>query len=183
MKDNIQTTQRLGRHRALPGRVGVLLGALFLAGLAHAQLAIQSITAASQGGSELIRIQTSEPLKQEPKGFVIQSPARIALDFAGATNGLGRNIVELNQGNLRSANVVEAGDRTRVVLNLNQSAGYQTRIDGNALLVVLEPRAAAAAPATKPVFGEGGNADVQMEKKSISTLWRGIKPSCIAFLI
>jgi type IV pilus assembly protein PilQ len=51
-----------------------------------------------------------------PAGFAIQAPARIALDIPGASNGLGRSSVEVNQGNLRSLNVVTAGDRTRLVL-------------------------------------------------------------------
>ena len=44
-----------------------------------------------------------------PTGFAIQSPARIALDVPGATNGIGRSAVDINQGNLRSVNVVQAG--------------------------------------------------------------------------
>lgn len=121
-----------------------VVSSLFLAGLAHAQLAIQSVTAATQGGTEIIRIETSQPLTQMPVGFAVQTPARIALDFAGTTNATGKTLFELNQGNLRSANVVEAGDRTRVVLNLGQSVGYETRIDGSALLVTLKPPAVAA---------------------------------------
>ena len=92
----------------------LLLALLLSAGLAQAQLSIQSVSAATQGGTEIVRIQTNEPIKQVPTGFAIQSPARIALDFAGASNATGRQQIELNQGNLRSANVVEAGDRTRV---------------------------------------------------------------------
>ncbi len=156
-----------GQKRGLVTRfvkVSVLLSAMWVAGYAHAQLVIQSVTAAVQGGAEVIRIQTNEPLKQLPAGFVIQSPARIALDFSGATNGLGRNMVELNQGNLRSANVVEAGDRTRVVLNLSQPVKYQTRLDGNGVLVLLEP-ASATAPestgATSPLFAApAGTAEI-----------------------
>ena len=129
-------------------KLTLMASSLLIAGLAQAQWAIQSVTAASQGGSEVIRIETNQPLRQVPAGFTIQSPARIALDFAGTTNATGRNLIELNQGNLRSANVVEAGDRTRVVLNLGQSVGYDTRIDGRALLVTLQPP-----PAATPVAG------------------------------
>ena len=51
---------------------------------------------------------------------------------------MGRSTVELNQGNLRSANVVQAGDRTRVVINLKQPAAYQAKLDGKSLLLVLD---------------------------------------------
>jgi len=125
-------------------RFALLASTLVLAGWAQAQLAIQSLTVAAQGGGELIRIQTNEPLRQLPAGFSMQAPARIALDFAGASNATGQNLFALNQGNVRSANVVQAGDRTRIVLNLNQSVGYEMRIEGNTLLVQLQPGVQAA---------------------------------------
>ncbi len=159
MTKHHQTVKRGGRRWSGVGRAVVLLSAVWAAGWAQAQLAIQSVSAATQGGAEVIRIQASEPIRQMPSGFATQTPARIALDFAGASNGLGRNLVELNQGNLRSANVVEAGDRTRVVLNLNQSVKYQTRIEEGVLLVVLEP-AAAPSPAAADRFAESANQDV-----------------------
>lgn len=134
--------QKLGaqhRHWSRSAAVPALLAALWTAGLAQAQLAIRAVSVSTQGGSEVVRIETSEPLAQVPAGFVIQQPARIALDFAGATNPLALGQIALNQGNVRSAQVVEATGRTRVVLNLNQSAQYRTELDGNALLVWLEP--------------------------------------------
>lgn len=113
--------------------------------LAHAQNAIQSLTGGLQAGVEVVRIDTAEALTALPTGFTIQSPARIALDFPGVVNAMGRNTVELNQGNLRSANVVQAGDRTRVVINLKQPAAYQAKLDGKTLLLVLD-RTEAGAP-------------------------------------
>ena len=44
-----------------------------------------------------------------------------------ATNGMGRSSVEVNQGNLRSVNVVTAGDRTRLVLDLKTATGYKAQ--------------------------------------------------------
>lgn len=128
---------------------------------AFAESRIESVTGSIQGGRELVRIQLSEPLAAPPKGFAIQSPARIALDFPGVTNAMGRSAVEVNQGNLRSVNVVQAGDRTRVVLNLKQSAAYTTQIQGKTLLVLLEPAPSAAAPAPSvQYFAENRNRDV-----------------------
>ena len=51
------------------------------------------------------------------------------------------NRVELNQGNLRSLNVVETDTKARVVLNLKESTSYKTEVSGNDLLVALEPAA------------------------------------------
>ncbi|MCU0762505.1 MAG: AMIN domain-containing protein, partial [Hydrogenophaga sp.] len=125
----------------------------------HAQNAIKSVTGGVQGGVEVIRIETNQPLAAPPTGFTVQSPARIALDFPGMANAIGRNAVELNQGNLRSANVVQAGDRTRVVINLKQPSAYQTSMDGNTLVVVLErtESATVAPPAAPQVFAESRN--------------------------
>ncbi|WP_428288197.1 type IV pilus secretin PilQ [Hydrogenophaga sp.] len=145
---------------------GVLRGAVFACMTlssfwAHAQNAIQSITGGVQGGVEVVRITTTEPLAAVPTGFTIQAPARIALDFPGVANSVGRNAIEVNEGNIRSVNVVQAGDRTRVVVNLKQSASYQTRVDGKTLLVVLD-RAQPVTAATAPTaaFAENRNRDV-----------------------
>ncbi|MFM2034746.1 MAG: hypothetical protein RL459_11, partial [Pseudomonadota bacterium] len=115
--------------------------------LAQAAPSIEAVTGSIQGGSEVIRIELSEPLAMAPKGFSVQTPARIALDFPGASNATGKSTIEINQGNLKSATVVQAGDRTRVVLNLKQIASYQSQIQGKTLLIVLD-QVATAAPAT-----------------------------------
>ncbi len=137
--------------------IGVLL--LGVASLSHAEPRIQSISSSIQGGAEVVRIDLSEPLAAVPAGFVVQSPARIALDFPGVGSELQRNAVELNQGNLRIAHVVQAADRTRVVLNLNQPTNYQAEVQGRSLLVSLAPVASAAAVAAAPasVFAESRN--------------------------
>ena len=116
----------------------VALGGLLLASAVHAQAGIKSVSAALQGGVEVVRVEFSQPLTSVPTGFVIQSPARIAFDFPNVTTALGRAPIELNTGNVRSANVIQAGERSRLVLNLKESAGYEAKIDGQTLLVVLE---------------------------------------------
>ncbi len=131
-----------------------------------AEGAIQSVTGDIQGGAEVVRIHLSEPLQALPAGFAIQSPARIALDFPNTANAIGRSLVDFNQGNLKSVNVVQAGERSRVVLNLKQATTYRAEIQGNTLVVSLAPVAAAsattapsAAPPT-PVFAESATSDM-----------------------
>ncbi|MDA8454388.1 type IV pilus secretin PilQ [Acidovorax sp. GBBC 3334] len=128
----------------------------------HAQAAIESVRGVMQGGTELVRIELSQPLSTLPSGFAIQAPARIALDFPNTTNGTGQSLVEVNQGNLKSVNIVQAGDRSRVVLNLKQPTSYKAEIQGSALLVSLDPASTGTvAQAVAPVaFAESRNTDV-----------------------
>ena len=122
---------------------------------------IQSVSGSVQGGVEIIRIDLAEPLLVVPTGFSIQTPARIALDFPGVTNGIGRSSVDLSLGNLRSANVIQAGERTRVVLNLRAATVYKAEIQGKSLLITLEPTSVAApSVAVQPMFAEGRNSDI-----------------------
>ena len=81
--------------------------------MAWAQNSIQSITSSQQAGTEVVRIELSQPLAAVPNGFAVQSPPRIAIDLPGVSNAMGRSMVEVNQGNLRSVAVAQAGDRTR----------------------------------------------------------------------
>lgn len=146
--------------RGLLGAAAVLVSA-WCAPL-QAAPAVENITGSLQGGSEVVRIDFSEPLTAVPTGFAIQAPARIALDIPGATNAMGRNAVEVNVGNLRSVNVVQASDRARLVLNLKAPTNYRTQIDGRSLLVTLDPvSATTAAAAGTPAFAESRNRDTQ----------------------
>ncbi len=135
---------------------GGALALTLAAPMAFAQTVIQSITSTQQAGADVVRIEMSEALKAVPAGFTIQQPARIAIDLPGVGNAMGKPSVEINQGNLRSVNVAQAGDRTRLVLNLKQAATYRAQIDGKALLIVVDSTApaaatvAAAAPGTAP---------------------------------
>ena len=107
--------------------LAVLAGSVFPA---LADNAIQSINSSQQAGSEVIRIEMTEPLAAIPAGFTVQAPPRIAIDLPGVTNGLGKSSVDINQGNLRSVNIAQSGDRTRLVLNLKAPAGYHAQIEG-----------------------------------------------------
>jgi len=128
-------------------KIGFVLSVL-LGHAAFAQGSIEAVSGSVQGGSEVVRIDLSQALTSLPTGFAIQSPARIALDFPGVSNAMGRSTVEINQGNLKSVSVVQAGERTRVVLNLKQAAAYKAEIQGKSLLVSLEATESANA---KPI--------------------------------
>jgi type IV pilus assembly protein PilQ len=127
--------------------------ALFVPLSSWAQNTIQSITSSQQAGTEVVRVELSEALTAVPNGFSVQAPPRIAIDLPGVTNGMGRSNVEINQGNLRSANVAQAGDRTRLVLNLKQASGYRAQVQGKVLLLILDTAGPAVETAAVPAAG------------------------------
>lgn len=111
---------------------------------------IEALQYSQQGGEVLIKVQMKSPLTAPPNGFSVTNPARVALDFPATENGLGKNSESVNQGDLTSVNIVQVGDRTRLVLNLLRSQPYTMRTEGNQLLITLKSGAAIAtgAPAT-----------------------------------
>ncbi len=155
----IQPQSRLRRQL---WAAGMAIVAALSASITHARGSIESVSGFVQGGAEVLRIEFSEPQTALPTGFAVQTPARIALDFPGVTNASGRTQVEINQGNVKSAHIVEAGERSRIVLNLKQPTTYRAELHGKAVLVLLDAvTGGARVPAgPSPVFAESHNANV-----------------------
>ena len=73
----------------------------------------------------------------DPTGYTIEQPARIALDLAGVKSRLPAKQHPLGSGNARSVTVVEAGDRTRVIVAMKELVAYRARVLGNSLYVLV----------------------------------------------
>ena len=118
---------------------------------------IDAFNVAATGGRVIVRLTMKEPLGAAPASFTIAQPARIAFDFPGTTNALGRGSQEVNEGELRSVSLVQVGDRTRVVLNLRTMVTYETQVEGRNVSIVLSPIAVAGARPSPRVerFAEG----------------------------
>ncbi len=140
--------------------IGAALG--FSSTLAYAQNAIESFAATQQGNRVVLRVTTKEPLTAVPPNFSISQPARIAFDFSNTLNATGRASQEINRGDLRAVIMAQAGDRTRLVLNLSNMMAYEAQVEGKNLVVQLTPAASAAASArpagTAERFAEGSGA-------------------------
>lgn len=72
-----------------------------------------------------------------PAVYAIENPARVALDFSNTKSQLKKKKFVLDMNNVQSTNVVTAGDRTRIVINLLSLGTYDTRTEGNKLIVNL----------------------------------------------
>jgi type IV pilus assembly protein PilQ len=100
--------------------------------------AIESITANQQGANVIVKVTLKGVISNSPMGFSITSPARIALDFAGTTNATGKSAQDIGLGDVRNVNVVQAGERTRLVFNLKRTLNYATAIDGNTVIITID---------------------------------------------
>ncbi|MBP7188505.1 MAG: type IV pilus secretin PilQ family protein, partial [Thiopseudomonas sp.] len=107
---------------------------------------LQSLDVASLPGDKVeLKLSFDEPVTA-PRGYTIEQPARIALDLPGVKNKLGTKNRELGSGNARSLSIIEANDRTRMIINLSNLSPYSTRAEGNNVYIVVGEGVSASAP-------------------------------------
>jgi type IV pilus assembly protein PilQ len=144
----VQVMMKSRRHSF--GAVGLLAQitvfgflASMAAGAQNATNKLTNIEVQSLPGDKVeLRLELSGPAP-EPLAFTIDQPARIALDLADTSLGLDSRRTDVGVGVLDTVLAAEANGRTRVVLNLDDLVGYQTRVAGNVVYVTLDsPRAA-----------------------------------------
>ena len=88
----------------------------------------------------------AKPPTDAPPSFTISNPPRVAMDFRDTDSKLAQSLIELTHGDVHSVNVVQAGGRSRVVLNLKRPLSFQSTIEGNSLVVSLDQAAGSSAP-------------------------------------
>lgn len=125
-------------------RLAAGLGVIATVGIASAQApagdpgnAIERVDAIQTSTGVVVSIEMKNAPAGIPASFSVANPARVALDMPSTVNGLGKNMVELNQGDVRSVNVVQSAGRSRVVLNLKRPLTHAVSIDGKRVLVAL----------------------------------------------
>ncbi len=117
-------------------RVALALQMILLASLAEAASLDALDVAALPGGRVELKLALDQAIPL-PKSYSIDQPARIALDLPGVSSHLTEQRRELGLGNVRSVSVVEADQRTRVIINLNQRMPYRLRTEGRYLYVLI----------------------------------------------
>lgn len=120
---------------------------------AQQEVTLQSLSFADLPGNSFeVRLDfDAEP--PVANGFVLESPARVSIDLSATRSALGQREFPISSGNAESLMVLETSDRTRLVFNLRQTATYETRVDGQSLIVTLtsdSPTVAASADPSAP---------------------------------
>ncbi|WP_423195808.1 MULTISPECIES: type IV pilus secretin PilQ [unclassified Cupriavidus] len=140
-------------YRALAGAAAMAL--VLAAPVAQAQTnQVKQVDANVIGEQTVFTVDLQSAPAEKPVDFTTQTPARIAIDFIDTGFAAGRAQYDYAGKLLKGANVMQIGNRTRVVLDLTRSAPYRTEVRGNQFVVLLENAAQATRPSA-PTFAPG----------------------------
>lgn len=119
--------------------------------VAAAQYNIEDISVSTTQGITVVKVTMNQPLTTTPVGISLSSSdlVRVYFDFLNTSNALGKNILKIEEGGLRSLNIVEVGGRTRLVMNLSRPMNYVAAIEDKVALITLQ-RIIAEPTATGP---------------------------------
>lgn len=109
-----------------------------LAEAAAAGRVVTDIEFSSRPGSKFeVRLDFDGPPPETLRSYTIEKPARIAIDFPDTGSNLPSKRYALPYGNATDVMVLEASERTRLVLNLVKLVPYETRVSGNSLYLTV----------------------------------------------
>jgi type IV pilus assembly protein PilQ len=138
-------------HTALAGLVAVL--SWLVASSAFATT-MESIEFSSLPGDKTEIRMKFDGTPPDPKSYTIESPARIALDLMDTKSALTSKYHSLGIGNAREVTVIEAKDRTRVIVNLTQLVPYETKTEGDTLFMYVGTGSASASVPSPQKYGD-----------------------------
>ncbi|MBU2987728.1 type IV pilus secretin PilQ [Saccharophagus degradans] len=112
----------------------LIAGLLAFSGLVNGA-SLQDLRFAELPGAKAEIRMLFDSVPNAPQGYTIEQPARIVLDFSSTTNSLSQKKYSVSVGDVDSAVVLDAGGKTRLIVNLSNLAPYTTRLEGNELIV------------------------------------------------
>ena len=128
--------------RATSGFLGAAL-CLMLAQQAFAANTLKEVKTTSQAdGKTAITMRFADPIG-DVKAFSTDNPPRIAIDLPDTQNGLAQKKQLISSGLAKSVSTVEAGGRTRVMVELSKSASYRTQSVGDTLVLTIDGKSTA----------------------------------------
>ncbi|MGM0832714.1 MAG: type IV pilus secretin PilQ [Pseudomonadota bacterium] len=86
------------------------------------------------------------------RGYRLDAPPRLALDLADTQSAVAQRRIAVSRGGVEQVTVLEGSGRTRLVVDLNESLDYTSRVVGDQLRVTLSGNSASmpASQATQP---------------------------------
>lgn len=119
---------------------------------------LESVDVVTLPGQQVqLKLHTSGPAPQ-PLSFTIDKPARISLDLPGVALALAQRRIDVKSGGVDTVVAGEGGGRTRLVLNMDALAPFDTRVDGNIITVTVgQGRSGSVPVSTASVAADSGS--------------------------
>jgi type IV pilus assembly protein PilQ len=105
----------------------------------EAALSLQSLNFSVLPGDRLEFVLMLNGPAIPPRHFQTENPDRIILDLPGVSCDLAQRSVVVGRSGVERLQAVSAGGRTRIILELSRMQPYTTRIDGNRIVLTLQP--------------------------------------------
>lgn len=131
----------------------VLLGlALGFSGITQAQqtVSLNEIIYSKLAGNDVQINLVTDGNVGMPGSFSTDNPARIALDFFGMKQNLKDKVIKINAGPVQTVAAVETPDRTRIIINLLDTARYEVSESDNGYVVTVYETEINDSPRTEP---------------------------------
>ncbi len=138
-----------------------LLSLITLPALAQAP-AIEAVQLQPLPGDRLAVQLRANGVLPPPVRFTVDDPPRIVVDLRGVESALPWRRKTFNQGLVHALSVIEAGNRTRLVIDLSETAQVEERSDERGLTLTLSPVHQGSAELTRRIEavdfrrGQGG---------------------------
>ncbi|MGN6520539.1 MAG: type IV pilus secretin PilQ [Dokdonella sp.] len=135
---------------------------------AHAESVLEDISYTAMPGGKVEVTLKFAGSAIAPQVFATENPPSIALDFADTRNAFSKRRIDIGAGATTAVSAIEAAGRTRVVVDLFRAAGYDTRVNGNTVVLIINngvmgsSAVAAAAAKADPTKQVGGAQDVEV---------------------
>ncbi|MEO7067544.1 MAG: type IV pilus secretin PilQ [Rhodanobacter sp.] len=139
MTNQIQIVRdRFLRHASHYLLMGLLVvGTTWASAAMAATNTLQSVTYNTlPSGSVELHMNFAGSAVPQPKIFTTSNPPRIAVDFADTASTAGRHLA-IGKGSTSGVSAVQAGGRTRVVVELMRESTYRSHISGNSLVLTV----------------------------------------------
>jgi len=139
MTNQIQSVRgRVMRHASRYMLMGLLIASATWASAAMAaSTTLKNISYDTlPGGSVQLHMDFGSGPVPQPRIFTTGNPPRIAIDFPDTDNAAARHL-DIGKGSTSGVSAVEAGGRTRVVIELMRESSYRSRVEGNSLVLTI----------------------------------------------
>jgi len=88
------------------------------------------------GGQVQLKIKLDEAISR-PSSFITNNPSKIVIDLPNTSSSMGKRAKPIGQGSVRSVTAIEAGSKTRIIIDLIKSVNYTMDVEETDVLVTI----------------------------------------------